>query len=164
MIESFLVLKFDMEAILDSHLHLDGLVHLWLLAKNLDEHLVLFLDWWEKFAALDGHMDKIPDRYIATLVRLVDLLHAAKMKWEDGLRLEDGPWRRQLFGEGDEVIVTGYDMGMNTPGGFGEYINVPVEWVVKKPDNLTNLEAMSIGTAGLTAAASVLKIFESSYT
>ena len=105
MIESFLVLKFDMEAILDSHLHLDGLVHLWLLAKNLDEHLVLFLDWWEKFAALDGHMDKIPDRYIATLVRLVDLLHAAKMKWEDGLRLEDGPWRRQLFGEGDEVIV-----------------------------------------------------------
>ena len=66
------------------------------------------------------------------------------------------------FTEGDEVIVTGYDMGMNTPGGFGEYINVPVEWVVKKPDNLTNLEAMSIGTAGLTAAASVLKIFESS--
>ena len=35
------------------------------------------------------------------------------------------------FNEGDEVIVTGYDMGMNTPGGFGEYINVPVEWVVK---------------------------------
>jgi NADPH:quinone reductase-like Zn-dependent oxidoreductase len=37
-----------------------------------------------------------------------------------------------LFNEGDEVIVTGYDMGMNTPGGFGEYINVPVDWVVKK--------------------------------
>jgi putative YhdH/YhfP family quinone oxidoreductase len=53
-------------------------------------------------------------------------------------------------------------MGMNTPGGFGEFINVPVGWVVKKPDNLTSLEAMSIGTAGLTAAASVLKIYESS--
>ncbi|MDB2411706.1 YhdH/YhfP family quinone oxidoreductase [Gammaproteobacteria bacterium] len=66
------------------------------------------------------------------------------------------------FTEGDEVIVTGYDMGMNTPGGFGEFINVPVGWVVKKPDNLTSLEAMSIGTAGLTAAASVLKIYESS--
>ena len=25
-----------------------------------------------------------------------------------------------LFAEGDEVIVTGYDLGMNTPGGFGE--------------------------------------------
>ena len=66
------------------------------------------------------------------------------------------------FDDGDEVIVTGYDMGMNTPGGFGEYINVPAEWVVKKPSALTSLEAMSIGTAGLTAAASVLKIYESS--
>ena len=66
------------------------------------------------------------------------------------------------FTDGDEVIVTGYDMGMNTPGGFGEYINVPAEWVVKKPANLSSLEAMSIGTAGITAAASVLKIYESS--
>jgi len=66
------------------------------------------------------------------------------------------------FKDGDEVIVTGYDMGMNTPGGFGEYINVPAKWVVKKPKNLSTLEAMSIGTAGLTAAASVLKIHESS--
>ena len=66
------------------------------------------------------------------------------------------------FNDGDEVIVTGYDMGMNTPGGFGEYINVPAGWVVKKPSALTSLEAMSIGTAGLTAAASVLKIYESS--
>tara|TARA_S200000501_G_scaffold371149_1_gene413648 strand:- start:579 stop:1562 length:984 start_codon:yes stop_codon:yes gene_type:complete len=65
------------------------------------------------------------------------------------------------FCEGDEVIVTGYDMGMNTPGGFGEYINVPSVWVVKKPNNLTHLESMSIGTAGMTAAASVLKIQES---
>ena len=66
------------------------------------------------------------------------------------------------FEEGEEVLVTGYDMGMNTPGGFGEYINVPEVWVVKKPDNLSSLEAMSIGTAGLTAAASVLKILGSS--
>jgi len=66
------------------------------------------------------------------------------------------------FTDGEEVIVTGYDMGMNTPGGFGEFINVPAQWVVKKPENLSSLEAMSIGTAGLTAAASVLKIFESS--
>jgi putative YhdH/YhfP family quinone oxidoreductase len=65
------------------------------------------------------------------------------------------------FSEGDEVIVTGYDMGMNTPGGFGEFINVPATWVVKKPNNLTHLESMSIGTAGLTAAASVIKIHES---
>jgi putative YhdH/YhfP family quinone oxidoreductase len=66
------------------------------------------------------------------------------------------------FEDGDEVMVTGYDMGMNTPGGFGEYINVPANWVVKKPINITAIEAMSIGTAGLTAAASVLKIQKSS--
>ena len=66
------------------------------------------------------------------------------------------------FEDGDEVIVTGYDMGMNTPGGFGEYINVPANWVVKKPINITAIEARSIGTAGLTAAASVLKIQKSS--
>ncbi len=65
------------------------------------------------------------------------------------------------FNNGDQVIVTGYDMGMNTPGGFGEFINVPANWVVKKPPALTSIEAMSIGTAGLTAAASVLKIQES---
>jgi putative YhdH/YhfP family quinone oxidoreductase len=66
------------------------------------------------------------------------------------------------FMEGDEVIVTGYDLGMNTPGGFGEYINVPAGWIVKKPKNLSHLDAMSIGTAGLTAAASVMKIQKSS--
>ena len=65
------------------------------------------------------------------------------------------------FSEGDAVIVTGYDMGMNTPGGFGEYICVPEGWVVKRPASLSPLEAMSIGTAGLTSAASILKILES---
>ena len=35
------------------------------------------------------------------------------------------------FKKGDEVIVTGYDIGMNTFGGFGEYIKVPQEWIVK---------------------------------
>ena len=41
------------------------------------------------------------------------------------------------FNKGDEVIVTGYDMGMNTFGGFGEYIKVPQDWIVKKPENLS---------------------------
>ena len=39
-----------------------------------------------------------------------------------------------LFAEGDEVIVTGYDLGMNTPGGFGEFITVPEGWIVRKPE------------------------------
>ena len=53
---------------------------------------------------------------------------------------------------GDQVIVTGYDLGMNTMGGFAEYIRVPSEWVVPLPDGLSLLESMIYGTAGFTAA------------
>ncbi|XP_060071104.1 putative quinone oxidoreductase YhfP [Ylistrum balloti] len=56
------------------------------------------------------------------------------------------------FPPGTEVIVTGFDLGMNTDGGFGEYILTPQEWVVKKPDGLSLEEAMIYGTAGFTAA------------
>ena len=63
-----------------------------------------------------------------------------------------------VFKPGDEVIVTGYDMGMNTFGGFGEYIKVPQEWIVKKPDNLSLSESMAFGTAGLTAGLCLRKL------
>lgn len=62
------------------------------------------------------------------------------------------------FKEGDKVLVTGYDLGMNTSGGFSEYIRVPHEWVVKLPENLTLKESMIYGTAGFTAALSVYKL------
>ena len=61
---------------------------------------------------------------------------------------------------GDEVIVSGNDLGMNTPGGFGQYIRVPAEWVVKLPEGLTMKEAMIIGTAGFTAGISLLRLSE----
>lgn len=60
--------------------------------------------------------------------------------------------------EGMEVIVTGYDLGMNTSGGYGEYIRVPAKWVVPLPAGLTLKESMMYGTAGLTAAISVYKL------
>lgn len=63
-----------------------------------------------------------------------------------------------LYQIGDEVIVTGYDLGMNTPGGFGQYIRVPAEWVVKLPAGLTLKESMIIGTAGFTAGISVSRL------
>jgi putative YhdH/YhfP family quinone oxidoreductase len=63
-----------------------------------------------------------------------------------------------LYQVGDEVIVTGYDLGMNTPGGFGQYIRVPAEWVVKLPAGLTLKESMIIGTAGFTAGISVSRL------
>jgi len=62
------------------------------------------------------------------------------------------------FHPGDEVIVTGYDLGMNTPGGFGQYIRVPADWVVRRPGNLSLRECMCYGTAGFTAALSVLRL------
>jgi putative YhdH/YhfP family quinone oxidoreductase len=57
---------------------------------------------------------------------------------------------------GDAVICTGYDLGMNTSGGFGQLIRVPGAWLVRKPSTLSLLESMQLGTAGFTAALSVL--------
>jgi putative YhdH/YhfP family quinone oxidoreductase len=64
------------------------------------------------------------------------------------------------FKKGDEVIVTGYDLGMNTSGGLGQYIRVPSEWVIMLPKNLSMKEAMIIGTAGFTAGISTLRLTE----
>ena len=62
---------------------------------------------------------------------------------------------------GDEaVIVTGYDLGMNTAGGFGQYIRVPSEWAVRLPEGMSMKESMIFGTAGLTAGMSVLRLTE----
>jgi acrylyl-CoA reductase (NADPH) len=65
------------------------------------------------------------------------------------------------FRTGDKVLVTSYDLGMNTSGGFGQYIRVPAEWVVKLPGKLGMKESMSYGTAGFTAGMSVDKLIGS---
>ena len=62
------------------------------------------------------------------------------------------------FKPGDEVIVTGYDLGMNTAGGFGQYIRVPAAWVLACPEGLNLRDAMILGTAGFTAALCVEKL------
>ena len=59
------------------------------------------------------------------------------------------------FKEGDPVIVTGYDLGMDTAGGFGEYIRVPSSWAINLPSGLSERDSMSLGTAGLTAGLSI---------
>ena len=64
------------------------------------------------------------------------------------------------FKEGDEVIITGYDLGVNYFGGYSEYARVPAEWVVPLPKGLSLKEAMAIGTAGFTAALSVYRLEE----
>ncbi|ROL60842.1 acryloyl-CoA reductase [Bacteroidetes/Chlorobi group bacterium ChocPot_Mid] len=62
------------------------------------------------------------------------------------------------FIQGEKVFVTGYDLGMNTSGGFQEYIRVPSSWVVKLPNNMTLREVMIYGTAGFTAGICINEI------
>lgn len=64
----------------------------------------------------------------------------------------------QNFKKGDKVLVTGFDLGMNTSGGMAEYIRVPAEWVVALPKGLGLRESMVYGTAGLTAGLSVYQL------
>ena len=62
------------------------------------------------------------------------------------------------FTAGDEVVVIGFDLGMNTSGGFGERVRVPAAWAVPLPQGLSLEEAMILGTAGFTAALSIHKL------
>ena len=62
------------------------------------------------------------------------------------------------FNIGDLVIVTGFRLGMDTDGGFGQRVRVPACWAVLKPKELTLRECMVMGTAGLTAALCVQKL------
>ncbi len=64
------------------------------------------------------------------------------------------------FGVGDEVLCMGYDLGMNTSGGLGQYIRVPAAWVMAKPGQLSLYETMQIGTAGFTAAQCVDRLLQ----
>jgi len=59
---------------------------------------------------------------------------------------------------GAEVIAHGYELGVSRHGGFAEYARVPAGWVVPLPAGLTTREAMAVGTAGFTAALSVVRL------
>ena len=62
------------------------------------------------------------------------------------------------FGPGDRVLVTGYDLGVSNDGGYAEYVRVPADWIVRVPPGLDLLDVMAIGTAGFTAALSVIEL------
>jgi acrylyl-CoA reductase (NADPH) len=67
----------------------------------------------------------------------------------------------KMFSVGDQVTVTGFDLGMNTSGGFGQYISVPALWAVNLPKGLSLKESMGYGTAGLTAALCIIRLMAS---
>jgi acrylyl-CoA reductase (NADPH) len=62
------------------------------------------------------------------------------------------------FKAGDEVLVTGYGMGVSHDGGFAEYVRVPADWVVPLPQGLSLFDAMALGTAGFTAALAIHRL------
>lgn len=62
------------------------------------------------------------------------------------------------FGEGDEVLVTGYDLGVNNDGGYAGFVRVPAGWVVPLPKGLSAFEAMALGTAGFTAGLAIMRL------
>lgn len=64
------------------------------------------------------------------------------------------------FKPGDEVVVSCYDLGMNTPGGLAEYIRVPAAWVMPKPPGLSLRRCMMYGTAGFTAAQCLARLVD----
>ena len=70
----------------------------------------------------------------------------------------------KLFSVGDQVTVTGFDLGMNTSGGFAQYISVPALWATKLPQGLSLKDSMSHGTAGLTAVLCIIRLMASGLT
>ena len=68
--------------------------------------------------------------------------------------------RTDAFKPGDKIVTGGFDLGMNTPGGFGEYIRVPADWIVPLPEEISLKESMIIGGTGFTAGLSVMNLVE----
>lgn len=64
----------------------------------------------------------------------------------------------ERFKAGDPVLVTGYDLGVAHDGGYAGYVRVPAEWVVPVPSGLSLFDTMAIGTAGFTAALSLVEM------
>src|SRR5207244_6646148 len=60
------------------------------------------------------------------------------------------------FRRGDKVIVHAYDFGVAHDGGYAEYARVPADWVVRRPNGMTAFDAMTLGTAGFTAAQAIM--------
>jgi acrylyl-CoA reductase (NADPH) len=61
---------------------------------------------------------------------------------------------------GTAVLAHGYELGVSRHGGYAEFERVPAGWVVPLPAGVSARDAMAIGTAGFTAAKSVVALEE----
>lgn len=123
-------------------------------------------------SVVDRHIDDLPEGDV-----LIDVKFSS-LNYKDGLSATGNPGVSRNFPHtpgidaagrvlesasaefevGDEVIAIGFDLGMNTAGGFGQRIRIPAGWIVARPDGLTLEQSMILGTAGFTAALCVHKL------
>ncbi|MGB3541649.1 alcohol dehydrogenase catalytic domain-containing protein, partial [Rubrivirga sp.] len=66
--------------------------------------------------------------------------------------------RDQRWAPGDRVVLTGWGTGENRWGGYAEQARASADHLVRLPTGLGLEDAMWLGTAGLTAALSVLAL------
>ena len=64
------------------------------------------------------------------------------------------------FSAGDQVLLTGYGLGVSHPGGYSQFQRVPADWLIKRPAGLSAKDSMVYGTAGFTAALAVQSLEE----
>lgn len=124
------------------------------------------------YSVVERQVEELPDGDVLIDVRF------SSLNYKDGLSATGNPGvtrnfphtpgidaagfviesRSADFKAGQAVLVMGYDLGMNTPGGYGQRIRVPAAWVVAMPAGLTPETSMHWGTAGFTAALAVEKL------
>ncbi|MFZ5657593.1 MAG: oxidoreductase [Pseudomonadota bacterium] len=68
--------------------------------------------------------------------------------------------RDPRFREGDAVLVTGCGLSETRDGGYSEYARLEAEWTIPLPAGLDLREAMTLGTAGFTAALALHRMLE----
>jgi len=119
-------------------------------ADELGEGDVLIRIEWSSVNYKDA-LATIPKGQVARISPLVPGIDLAGVVEEAGGE----------FSAGDAVLAHGYDLGVAHHGGYAEYARVPADWVVPLPDGLSARDAMAIGTAGYTAARSVVALEES---
>ena len=68
------------------------------------------------------------------------------------------------FKIGEQVLVTGCNLGETHDGGYSQYVRVSGDCVVPLPSNMTPFEAMALGTAGFTAAITLYRMLQNGQT
>ncbi|HVP32677.1 MAG TPA: oxidoreductase [Steroidobacteraceae bacterium] len=68
------------------------------------------------------------------------------------------------FKAGDAVLVTGCGLSETHDGGYAQYARVPGDWVIPMPAGLDAATAMSLGTAGFTAALAIHRMEQNGQT